>query len=183
MKKLRSFRLPGGFTLVELLVVIAIIAILAGLLLSTAGYVQRKGATSRAESEIASISAALESYKADYGDYLECKAAPGASVVTGATILFNSLVRGTNSQNTNNPLGKLYMDPPKSMLNITNAGYLNNSANYFKDPFGSPYQYQYFPGNVGGSNRSGPYFFDLWSYGGKTAGNQITNTNFWIKNW
>lgn len=183
MKKLRSLRLPGGFTLIELLVVIAIIAILAGLLLSTAGYVQRKGATSRAETEIAAISAALESYKADYGDYPRNTTAPGATVTAGANILFNSLVRGTDSPNTNNPLGKLYFEPSKGMLQTTNAGYLNNSANYLKDPFGSPYQYRYYPGNVGGSNMSGPNFFDLWSYGGKTAGNQITNTNFWIKNW
>src|SRR5207248_9222560 len=51
------------------LVVISIIIILAGLILSTVGYVQKKGARSRAEAEIAAISAALESYKADNGIY------------------------------------------------------------------------------------------------------------------
>src|SRR5437660_10515842 len=59
----------GAFTLIELLLVIAIIIILAGLILSTAGYVQKKGARARAEAEIAAISAALESYKADNGIY------------------------------------------------------------------------------------------------------------------
>jgi len=59
----------GAFTLIELLVVIAIIIILAGLILSTAGYVQRKGARARAETEIAAMSAACESYKADNGVY------------------------------------------------------------------------------------------------------------------
>ena len=44
-----------AFTLIELLVVIAIIGILAGLLLNTAGYIQRKGAMSRAEAEIAAF--------------------------------------------------------------------------------------------------------------------------------
>src|SRR5260370_32516883 len=58
-----------AFTLIELLVVIAIIIILAGLILSTVGYVQKKGARSRAEAEIAAMSAALESYKADNGIY------------------------------------------------------------------------------------------------------------------
>src|SRR5437899_8961999 len=58
-----------AFTIIELLVVITIIIILAGLILSTVGYVQKKGARSRAEAEIAAMSAALESYKADNGIY------------------------------------------------------------------------------------------------------------------
>ncbi|MEY2555301.1 MAG: hypothetical protein QOF93_445 [Verrucomicrobiota bacterium] len=64
-----SFRGEASFTIIELLVVISIIIILAGLILSTVGYVQKKGARSRAEAEIAAISAALESYKADNGIY------------------------------------------------------------------------------------------------------------------
>src|SRR5437764_6180329 len=64
-----SFCAEGAFTLIELLVVIAIIIILAGLILTTSGYVQRKGARARAETEIAAMSAALESYKADNGIY------------------------------------------------------------------------------------------------------------------
>ncbi len=59
----------SAFTLIELLVVIAIIVILAGLILATAGYVQKKGIRARAETEIAALSAALESYKADNGVY------------------------------------------------------------------------------------------------------------------
>ncbi|HEV2966345.1 MAG TPA: type II secretion system protein GspG, partial [Chthoniobacterales bacterium] len=58
-----------AFTIIELLVVIALIIIFAGLILSTIGYVQNKGARSRAETEIAAISAALENYKADNGIY------------------------------------------------------------------------------------------------------------------
>src|ERR1700752_3263650 len=59
----------SAFTIIELLVVIPIIFVLAGLTLSTVGYVQNKGARSRAEAEIAAISAALENYKADNGIY------------------------------------------------------------------------------------------------------------------
>src|ERR1700731_2393236 len=64
-----SFRAGGAFTILELLVVMTIIIVLAGLILATSGYVQKKGARSRAEAEIAAISAALESYKADNGIY------------------------------------------------------------------------------------------------------------------
>src|SRR4029453_9124393 len=64
-----SFGAAGAFTLIELLIVIAIIIVLAGLVLSTVGYVQKKGARSRAETEIAAMSAACESYKADNGVY------------------------------------------------------------------------------------------------------------------
>src|ERR1041385_4804882 len=58
-----------GFTLIELIVVITVIVILTGLVLSTVGYVQKKGARARAETEIAAISAASENYKADNGIY------------------------------------------------------------------------------------------------------------------
>src|SRR5213596_2199115 len=64
-----TFSTSRAFTLIELLVVIAIIIVLAGLILSTMGYVQKKGARSRAETEIAAMSAAIESYKADNGIY------------------------------------------------------------------------------------------------------------------
>src|SRR5205809_3205351 len=65
----RTYTIRRAFTIIELLVVISIIIILAGLILSTMGYVRKKAARSRAETEIAAISAALESYKADNGIY------------------------------------------------------------------------------------------------------------------
>src|SRR5258707_12135325 len=64
-----SFRAEGAVTIIELLVVIIIILILAGLILSISSYVQNKGARARPETEIAAMSAALESYKADNGIY------------------------------------------------------------------------------------------------------------------
>src|SRR5438034_10571385 len=59
----------AAFTLIELIVVTTVIIILTGLVLSTVGYVQKKGARARAETEIAAMSAACESYKADNGIY------------------------------------------------------------------------------------------------------------------
>src|SRR5881398_3767320 len=59
----------NAFTLIELVLVVGIIIVLAGLVLSTVGYARKKGARSRAETEIAAISAACEDYKADNGVY------------------------------------------------------------------------------------------------------------------
>src|SRR5256885_10313868 len=59
----------NAFTLIELLVVFGIILILAGLVLSTVGYARKKGARARSETEIAAMSAACESYKADNAVY------------------------------------------------------------------------------------------------------------------
>src|SRR6266540_5488503 len=59
----------AAFTLIELIVVVTVIVILVGLILSTVGYVQKKGARARAETEIAAMSAACENYKADNGVY------------------------------------------------------------------------------------------------------------------
>src|SRR5216110_3366789 len=58
-----------AFTLVELVVVFGLIIVLTGLVLSTVGYARKKGARVRAETEIAAMAAALESYKADNAAY------------------------------------------------------------------------------------------------------------------
>jgi prepilin-type N-terminal cleavage/methylation domain-containing protein len=144
----------GGFTILELLVVIAIIAILAGLILSTAGYVQRKGASSRAEAEIAALSVALENYKADNGDYPRETNVSGSSAPLGNNFLLTNLMPAT---------GKVYFEFNKSMTNAGNV----------VDPFGENYGYQY-PGET---NRSGTNFFDLFS---RCAS---SDTNQWKVNW
>ena len=59
----------AAVTIIEMLVVIMVIFILAALVLAASSYVQNKGARARAETEIAAMSAALESYKADNGIY------------------------------------------------------------------------------------------------------------------
>lgn len=165
----------AGFSLIELLVVVAIIAVLAGLILQTAGFVQNKAARSRAEAEVAALSAALESYKADYGDY---PLSSTAGYANSATLLFNAL---TLSSTNLNPLGKVYFDAPASILLNSKAPL--SPTNQLIDPFGQPYNYTY-PGNA---NRSGTNFFDLWSFAGApSSGTGFTNaTNMirWVKNW
>jgi prepilin-type N-terminal cleavage/methylation domain-containing protein len=154
---------PSGFTLIELLVVITVIAILAGLVLQTAGYVQKKAARSRAETEMAALSAALESYKADMGDY---PAGTNTSVTPSGT---NEFLRAALAPRT----GKIYFEFSQRMGTNANVSETNQAI---LDPFGDAYGYQY-PGD---ETRSGTNFFDLWSRAGTTDASQ---SNQWIKNW
>ena len=70
----------------------AIILVLAGLILATSGYVQRKGARSRTEGEIGALSAALENYKADNGAYVRAPQIPPGDITTSATDSLNPIV-------------------------------------------------------------------------------------------
>jgi prepilin-type N-terminal cleavage/methylation domain-containing protein len=103
-------RSKTGFTLIELLVVIAVIIVLAGLILSTFGYVQKKAARVRVETEIAALSSALESYKADNGIY------PRDPTPNTATDMLNSRTDGNPmpSPTPGNPSGATY--PPASLV-------------------------------------------------------------------
>ena len=148
-----------GFSLVELLVVIAIIGLLAALILQTAGFVQNKAARSRAETEIKALEAALESYRADQGEY------PTGSNVAPATA--NNFLRQALMPDT----GKVYFEFPKSM---TPRGVDQADPDQpVLDPWGNGFGYT-FPGD---STRNGASYFDLWSTGGSADPAQ------WIKNW
>ena len=171
---LHPARKNPAFTLIELLVVMTIVAILAALVLRTAGYVQRKAATARAETEIAALSAALESYKADHGDYPHGtnSTAGGAGVATAAPgsnpFLREALQPGS---------GKVYFEFPSSMG--TNKGTNPDTEGPYdyedvEDPFGEKYGYIY-PHTK--SNLTPTNFFLLWSRSG------TTNTNQWSKSW
>jgi general secretion pathway protein G len=133
-------RSPSAFTLIELLVVIAIIAILAGLTLGTLGYVNKKGAESRARAEVAGLSAAIDSYRLDIGGY------------PASNNLYQELT-GQGPVNTN----KVYFEPTPGITG-TNAGVVT-----FMDPWGSPYRYETNPTSI--VNRG---FFDLWTTNNST---------------
>ena len=109
----------AAFTLIELIVVIAVIVILAGLVLSTVGYVQKKAARSRAETEIAAMSAACESYKADNGVYPAGSATnaldartyldPSDPAYSAASLfLYERLMGVTTGNRSETPSGKTY---------------------------------------------------------------------------
>jgi prepilin-type N-terminal cleavage/methylation domain-containing protein len=179
-----SFRVAGAsaFTLLELLIVIAIIAVLAGVVLATAGYVQKNGKRSRAEAEIAAMSAALENYKADNGAY-PSDAVTNNFDVTTATIadyaapslkLYDYLSGDTDYDRI--PEAKGYFPFKPNQLSPVEQ---TKAVTSIRDPFGNPYAYSTMKASNPSLNGHNPTF-DLWSVGDGTAGTDETK---WIKNW
>ncbi|MGD0767409.1 MAG: type II secretion system protein [Tepidisphaeraceae bacterium] len=80
-----------AFTLVELLVVIGIIAVLAGLLLPAVNHMRRSAQITGQKADFQTIAAALESYKADFGDYPRNAPLPTWNEQTGHAPVFLTL--------------------------------------------------------------------------------------------
>ena len=180
----------GAFTIMELLVVISIIIILAGLILGTSGYVQKKGARSRTEAEIAAMSAALESYKADNGVYpsdptateqLNPSLAPAFNTYQASTLyLYERLAGVTTGSRSENPSTKSYLAFKPNMLLPAPPSTADIIG--IRDPFGNSYGYSTMrAANPSGSAGYNPTF-DLWSTAG-TASASATDQAQWIKNW
>jgi type II secretory pathway pseudopilin PulG len=203
-----SFSAAGAFTVIELIVVVTIIFILAGLVLSTAGYARKKGARARAETEIAAMSAACESYKADNGIYptsadtnsLDPKTngnpsstpcpspCPDPGAVTAysqASLYLYTQLSGdlnANRQIDAGETGKSYMAfQPKMLLPAGGTG----TVTAISDPFG--YSYGYSTANQTDPSKGYNPTFDLWSTCGETgpkAGETFQQYQLrWIKNW
>ena len=186
-----SFRAAGAFTLIELLIVMAIIIVLAGLILATANYVQKKGYRSRAEAEIAAISAALENYKADNGVYpstAETNALmpnkmgdPNAADYIKASLALYKLISG-DADNSNDRSAELksYLTFKPNQLSPTLQ---TQAVTYIRDPFGNSYGYSTVKVSAPtGSDGYNPTF-DLWSTGGTVDNSTSPNQSQWIKNW
>jgi prepilin-type N-terminal cleavage/methylation domain-containing protein len=170
----RSWIRRAGFTVIELLIVMAIVAILTGLILATSSYVYLKGLRSRTEAEIATMSAALENYRADNGSYPNSGLDPNSInfsdyEVAGKT-LFQNLsgdLDGDGQPDSNVPS---YMQFKPNQLSPVGGAY------FVKDPFGNSYGYSSLGESAGGYNST----FDLWSVA--DGGPGIDQTK-WIKNW
>src|SRR6266496_6255705 len=160
-----TFGAGGAFTLIELLVVMAIIIVLAGLILSTVGYVQKKGARSRAETEIAAMSAACESYKADNGIYpynastngldaqtmLNPSATPFPNVYQQASLYLYTQLSGTNADRTPITGARSYFAFKPNQLSPSDQA---QPVQFIRDPFGNSYGYSTIiaAGGAGGYN-------------------------------
>jgi type II secretory pathway pseudopilin PulG len=185
-----AFRAAGAsaFTVVELLIVMAIILILAGLILATSSYVQKKGARSHAEAEIAAMSAALENYKADNGiyprspdtDLINAKAGTTPSSTTpdeytkSSLYLYKMLTGDADANRTIDATetGKSYFQFKPNQLGPTDQ---SSAVIMIRDPFANSYGYStaYQANSAKGYNPT----FDLWSTANET------DSSRWIKNW
>jgi prepilin-type N-terminal cleavage/methylation domain-containing protein len=198
-----SFSARRAFTLIELLVVIAVIIVLAGLVLSTVGYVQKKGARSRAETEIAAMSAACESYKADNGVYptdtvnnttnnLNARTYldPSDPAYSAASLfLYEKLMGVTSGNRSETPSGRTYLTFKPNMLLPAPPSTADVTA--IRDPFGNSYGYSTIANPTANPSPSpGVGYnptFDLWSTAGiaasPTPAPPATQQDLWIKNW
>jgi general secretion pathway protein G len=171
----------SAFTIIELLVVTSIIIILAGLILSTVGYVQKKGARSRAEAEIAAMSAALENYKADNGIYpsdtTKTDVDPTASPTPAAASLYLYEQLSGDADNDASRVAEMksYFPFKPNQLSPTDQ---SKPVQFVRDPFGNVYGYSTAKalGKAYGYNPT----FDLWSITDDRSG---TNQTKWVKNW
>jgi type II secretory pathway pseudopilin PulG len=182
-----AFRAAGAFTVIELLVTITIILVLAGLILATSGYVQTKAKRSRAEAEIAALSAALENYRADNGTY-PTDTAGGTTNTLDARTMFDPnaaqyaaasffLYRELSGDPLGNrvPTGKSYFSFKPNMLLPKDQA---QAVIAITDPFGHSYGYS--TANQANPSKGYNPTFDLWSTAGGMAGADQAK---WIKNW
>jgi type II secretory pathway pseudopilin PulG len=173
-----------GYTIVELLIVMTIILVLVGLILATSGYVHNKGARSRAEAEIAAMSAALENYKADNGVYpadISVNARNQGNPTqyqTASTTLYQKLIGDINGDGQPDTGASAYMTFKPNQLGGSGA------TQFIKDPFSNSYGYS----TIYGTDATKGYnpTFDLWSTSNLTTNPPPTNdtiTPRWVKNW
>jgi type II secretory pathway pseudopilin PulG len=191
-----------AFTLLELVVVTGVILILTGLVLSTAGYARKKSARARAETEIAAMAAACESYRSDNGTYptsadtiaLNAQTAGNPCDYQAASLYLYKQLSGDTNANFQ-PTAKSYFTFKPNMLGTSPTTTTDACGNtltpttvsYIRDPFGNIYGYSTIDNPTANPSPTPGYnpTFDLWSTAGLTAnpGNPDTITPQWIKNW
>ena len=184
--------------MIEMLVVIMVIFILAALVLAASSYVQNKGARARAETEIAAMSAALESYKADNGTYpgnadtnslnptTDVNSSPptsGSNNYSKASLyLYEQLAGVTSGLRSETPSSRSYYTFTPNMLSPKDT---TKDIVGISDPFGNLYGYctsknpMLNPSGYTTAAGNNPTF-DLWSTSGGITPSDISK---WTKNW
>ena len=195
----------AAFTLVELMVVISILGILMSLILGVQRYAQTKSNRSRAEAEIAAISAACEAYKADQGTYprsTETDALPGVSDFAPTTpsddyiksnLALYSMITGDLDKNgvpdsTQGVAGAstAYITFKFSQLVWSGNAAGSGTVLYMRDPWGKGYPYGYSTARNAALETNGKddatkghnITYDIWS-----TADSPNRPAAWISNW
>jgi hypothetical protein len=154
------------------------------------GYVRKKGARARAETEIAAMSAACESYKADNGIYprdatttdtLNARVSgdPTSTSYQQASLYLYTQLSGTNADRTPITGARSYFAFIPNQLSPSDQA---QPVQFIRDPFGNSYGYS--TANQGAPANGYNPTFDLWSTAGLTTSPPTgTITPQWIKNW
>lgn len=190
----------ASFTLIELLTVITIIVLLAGMIMGTATYANRKSLQSKTHSQLHQMTLALELYKNDFGYFpVSPHAWPkGYSIshATVTTVVDANTIGGAPSYITSNSwsiyralLGYSVTTRPPAAPNLGRNNYflevkvdqIQNvkGTNYLVDPYGNVWGYYNAPSTALLTNQYNPRSYDLWSYGLYP----VDPTNSLISNW
>ena len=160
-----------SFTLVELLAVVMVLLMLAGIMISVAGYAQKKMQTQVTRTQIAIIAAALESYKADWGYYpvttpIRCSA-EWMGEATNNALLYNALFMKGKKYLSGFPTNQIR---PNYATDTATTGPLTNIF----DVFGKPFNYYNSPATA---FRTGVLTNDMTgatnAYSGFSVGGQV----------
>lgn len=151
-------RIPHhAFTLIEMVTVVTVIVILAGLVISVAGFVQNKGAREKSLAQIKNLNLQCEAYKIDNGGYprnddtdkldprVHFSAISGASAPlyqTACRYLYSSL--SGDYEPAQKPDGipeegqRAYYNFKRDEMSLAkNSDGSVKSVNYLQDPFGN----------------------------------------------
>lgn len=200
-----------AFTLIEMLTVMLVIAIIAGLVMSTAGFVNRKAAKERANTEIQGFITALEAYKNENGGYPSTKetedldpkkhgSATSGKYKDASLALYKALSNDTDLDGK--PDAKSYFEFKPNQLSGDKVDGKMTLVKYIQDPFGNSYAYSTAgadaeekyqgklrtdPGEERESNAPGfNPTFDIWSTAGSVVADAAPteeDRKKWIKNW
>ena len=187
--EVRRIASRDSFTLIELMLVMLITIILAGGVVGSISYINRKAAEAKSHAILAKIAGALEAYNADWGMYplADSNFWYGVAAIRGdAYTNFNCFLL-TNLAGTG-PGMKRYITWASDETN--NAVLGGTPALYIVDGFGTPIAYDpnskstniamkgQFP--LGRVNFRG---YDLWSFGADMKSFDVNTMRDDLKNW
>lgn len=148
----------SAFTLLELLAVIAIIAVLTSIVIRVGRRASEAGKVARAKAELAALSAALEGYRRQYGDY--------PRTTDNATLVQSLIGKLGPTGSALNPAGRVQFEVAKFTVaspSTPDAAVdpFSNASGQLLDPWGEAYRYVYKVPASGWTNPS----FVLYSLG------------------